>query len=144
MTIIALKDGYMCSDSLVTQGDLKLGSVNKIFTVDRYVIGIAGTYQHAMQFINWFREGRPDKRPDFDGEKPNFDALVYDKILDYTMHYSDGFLGDLIASTCYAIGSGTDLALGAMEAGATAHEAVKIAIKRNSNCGGKIKRIKLK
>lgn len=144
MTIITLRDGYMCSDSLITQGDLKLGEVRKIFDLGDYVVGIAGTYQHAMAFVGWFSEGRPEKRPDFDGEKPNFDALVYDRVRNCTLYYSDGFLGDLIVSDCYAIGSGTDLAIGAMEAGATAQEAVRLTIKRSSNCGGKICKIKLK
>ncbi len=144
MTVITVKAGYMCSDSLITQNDLCLGEAKKLFKAGRYVIGIAGTYQHAIAFVQWFAEGRPEKRPDFDGDKPNFDALVYDKDIDCLLYYSDGFLGDLILSDCHAIGSGTELAIGAMEAGATAYEAVKIAIKRSSNCGGKIQRVKLR
>ncbi len=144
MTIVSYKDGYMCSDSLVTQNDLKLGTVKKLFKVGQYTIGVAGTYQHAVAFVQWFADGRPEKRPDFDGDKPNFDALVYDSTVDLVFYYQDGFTGDLIHSDCHAIGSGAELAIGAMEAGATAYEAVKITIKRSSNCGGRAVKIKLK
>lgn len=143
MTIVCIKDGIIASDSLVSQGDIKLGEGQKIFNLDDYIVGIAGTYSQALLFVQWLADGKPEKLPDIEGEK-NFDCLVYSKVDKRVYFFTNGFTGDYIKSKNYAIGCGMDLALGAMEAGATAEQAVAIAIKRSTNCGGKIQSIKLK
>ena len=43
----------------------------------------------------------------------------------------------------YAIGSGCEFATGAMEMGATAEEAVQVAIKHSTSCGGPINVLRL-
>jgi ATP-dependent protease HslVU (ClpYQ) peptidase subunit len=45
--------------------------------------------------------------------------------------------------TFVAIGSGRAYAIGAMARGATAEQAVKVAIKYTTTCGGKIQKVKL-
>jgi hypothetical protein len=49
----------------------------------------------------------------------------------------------LVTNPFYAIGCADVLAYGALAYGATAEEAVKIAIERNSYCGGNIDILKL-
>jgi 20S proteasome alpha/beta subunit len=44
----------------------------------------------------------------------------------------------------YATGSGSPYAFAAMDAGASAKDAVRIAIKRDANSGGKVQSLKLK
>jgi 20S proteasome alpha/beta subunit len=44
----------------------------------------------------------------------------------------------------YATGSGSPYAFAAMDAGASAREAIRIAIKRDANSGGKVQSLKLK
>jgi 20S proteasome alpha/beta subunit len=44
----------------------------------------------------------------------------------------------------YATGSGSPYAFAAMDAGASAKEAVRIAIKRDANSGGRVQSLKLK
>lgn len=48
-----------------------------------------------------------------------------------------------IKAPFYAEGSGADFAIGAMEMGASAEQAVQAAIKHSANCGGKIQTVKL-
>ena len=94
-------------------------------------------------FFDWFDDDSPDKPPIHSLKLENFEALVVSPdtkevaLIDTTGYPMD------IQYPHYAIGSGCEVAFGAMEAGASAEEAVKIAIKRVVGCGGKVMKLKL-
>jgi ATP-dependent protease HslVU (ClpYQ) peptidase subunit len=113
--------GLICSESVVKVRRLK----------DGRIFGLSGTPFDLDNIERWFNEG---------GEFPEvgeqFDVLLLDK--DGCVYCYDR-KGDCTEEMLpAAIGSGCELAIGAMEAGATPAEAVRIACKRHNGSGGKI------
>lgn len=144
MTVIIIKDGIMASDSLVTQGDIRLGSTIKLHDLGDFVVGAAGSVSDIAAFILWLRDGSPeDKKPALTKDSDGFTALIYRRSTK-TVHYADeSYVLSPIYATEHAIGSGGEVARGALCMGATAREAVKAAIKHVVTCGGAVKTIKL-
>jgi 20S proteasome alpha/beta subunit len=105
----------------------------KIFTLeDGRVFGGCGDMAFARAVVDWL---------DGKGEKPNekpdgFAALVL--AADGRVEIMDFHLNAMPAVVPVAVGSGMDLAIGAMERGATSEEAVEIAARRDPSTGGKI------
>lgn len=149
MTTVVFRDGVFASDTLVIGGDLK-SHAEKMFvrTTGRgtnrrkVVIGVSGTLGPAMLFVDWYgKQSKPPERFLTMSDDSDFDALVWDRgklfTFDrecYPMPITDPF---------YAIGSGAAAALGAMHKGASAVEAVRIAMKIDSQTGGSVKTIKV-
>lgn len=94
---------------------------------DDSIIGCAGI-AHSLSAVRDFVEN--------DGPEPK-DARALRLYPDGRCEFLSGPYW-LPASLPAAIGSGIDLALGAMEAGATAEEAVRIACRRDASSGGQI------
>ena len=142
MTVIAVRNGCMASDTQATWDEaLKTEKEKKIFSARGALIGVAGDTTSASVFVRWFRSGRPDKRPKIPNDK--FDALVL--FPDGTMAIFDNRLIQIeVTSEFFAIGSGREVALGAMEVGATAAQAAAAAVKWSSGCGGRVVTRRLK
>ena len=132
MTVIAT-DGYtMAGDSIVTSGDGTLYSktYKKVHRVGNEIIGLAGNTSHCTAYLEYIKNG---------GEKPeldNFHALHLTS--NGVFLVDDKTLNKLKVKVPYAIGSGAEIALGAMLEGATPAKACRQAIKRNVRCGGRI------
>jgi hypothetical protein len=56
----------------------------------------------------------------------------------------EGNIWQRVKAPYYAVGSGSILAFGAMDAGATAIEAVRIAVRRDPYSGGKVTHVRLR
>ncbi len=140
MTIIAFKEGVMASDSLICQDNKRIGSIKKIFELPNATVGLAGTWQHCITFLAWFKNNADltNLPKDFHEEKWDFEALVYNKTTKAVELYTNAFTPDIIEADWYAIGMGADFALGAMAAGVSAETAVEIAIIFSIDCGGKV------
>lgn len=142
MTTIAYKKGIICYDSRET------GNGGRIYS-DK------GEKHHCINGIDFFTTGTTcDLQQLFDcyfGEvidpkiKIEANALVWDNGKLFYIGVSDGMIykTPLSLGEIAAIGSGEDLAMGAMEMGASAHKAVEIAIRRDANSGGEIHDFKL-
>lgn len=132
MTVIAT-DGYsMAGDSIVTSGDGTLFSKTrkKIFRIGKEIVGVAGNTSQCDQYLDYLKNG---------GDKPeleNFHALHLTP--NGVFLVDDKTLNKLKVKVPYAIGSGGDIALGAMLEGAYPEKACRQAIKRNVRCGGKV------
>lgn len=122
MTTIAVNKKSMAADSqfthqnLITRGD-------KIFKLGDDIIGYCGDVESGTSFIDW-KKG---------GEKPaeleeDFEAFVLSKSGQITW-YGSKMIALPIKEKFTAIGSGSHLAIGAMYAGLSPEEAVKIACK---------------
>ena len=134
MTCIAYRAGVMVADSQATMGGLKMPCLPKITVAGGRLIGAAGDASAINRFVAWF--GTDGKRPRL-LKKEEFDAIVVDAD-GHADHWEEGMEPDRITMPFFAIGSGAELALGAMEMGATAEEAVAVAIKWDANCGGPV------
>jgi ATP-dependent protease HslVU (ClpYQ) peptidase subunit len=139
MTTIACDGQLMAGDGLVTREGMIVGQgVAKVWRArDGAILGGAGTYGFDKALTAWWEAGAEG-------------AFPHGKEINALILKPDGsclFVGDCGYPTEQelptAIGSGCEYALGAMDAGATAEQAVAIAAKRNPTTGGKITAIRL-
>lgn len=123
MTTIAYRDGVLAADSMCSTNGTYLASVDKIHRLDDgRIVGLCGQSGVCRMVVNWLNGG----------EKP---VLAADDNLNAIIVNPDGGLAlldkHLVLIPCrapfLADGSGREIALGAMAAGATAEHAVEIA-----------------
>lgn len=141
MTTIAYKDGVIAYDSRRMVGDDTIFSDNaqKMVLVDGERYFVAGSPSDINDFIHAYktgartRDGASISALIFDG-KDLFSAGIYNSLVWTLKHDGSEFI---------AIGSGRHNAYTAMDMGADAKTAVKMAAKRDSCTGGKIRTFKL-
>lgn len=139
MTTIAYKDGVIACDGRATAGDMIVSDVtNKAWVrgdVTFFGAGEVGALEQA--FAAW-----PSKTNSDIGE---WEALVSDE----DGLWLCGCDGETVfrishdPAVPYAIGSGMPYALTAMDMGGTAKQAVKMAAKRDTGTGGKVRTYKV-
>lgn len=135
----------MASDSSCMEYSTNVGDVKKIWRVGGGLVGMAGNVVGMLSFLRWLSKNCPENEEEYPAAENNmiFDAIVVDsqgKVSYYEAGISDPI--PLTAEYC-AIGSARDIGLGAMGAGATPAEAVKLAIRHHADCKGPIKSYKL-
>lgn len=142
MTVIAFKDGKIAGDRLITHLGTRMGQSTKIAVgLGGILIGCSGHGGQSGELRDWFiglgpraREQKPPERP---GIKDDVASLIviypdgYAEIVDV----ETGTRAELVGPF-FALGSGSDYALGAMAAGASAVDAALIACRFNVHCGG--------
>lgn len=140
MSTIAFRRGIMAADSRGTSGDIIRGKVRKLYQLaDGRVVGIAGDVGYEPEFIAWLDDGaKPENRPDFSGAS-SFSALVGST--EGFVVYGRELRCQVIGADFYAIGSGNEIALGAMAMGASARRAVELACDFDVYTGGEINEI---
>lgn len=133
MTTIAFKDGILAADSAVTASGNWEGSCMKIAKLKPSIFaGFAGALAVQETVFEWIAGGMDRKKiPTImdGGEDYKWDCLVITPDAVWSLERS--FLRSFTQSPYYAIGSGADLALGAMAMGATANQAVEAACKHD-------------
>jgi ATP-dependent HslUV protease subunit HslV len=141
MTIIAYKNGIMAADSAVWTGYIYGGEITKIIkTPNGSLVGASGNHAICSKFRAWAlleNEETPWEGGD------SFYGVIVKKDGTIMMYYDKNGIGEICYEDSHAIGCGYEIALGAMDAGATAIRAVEIAIKRHAYCSGKIVILKL-
>jgi len=132
MTTIAWDGKILASDKQINdEGRPIVGT--KIWRIEVkgeiYLLGFCGGYGSALKFVEHFKKKGWMKYP----EVKDATILVLSKDNGSTLE-SDATITPM--NECpWAIGSGGDYALGAMKAGATAEEAVAIAMELDINTG---------
>lgn len=136
MTTIATDGWTMASDSRLSGEYLDSDYFVKIHRVHRCLIGGAGDPSEFLMWLNWFRHKQRDldSYPDMSGETGIL-VLKQDRTV---LHYASTPFPISIGLPA-AEGSGSHIALGAMDAGASPEEAVRIAIRRDVNSGGRVR-----
>lgn len=149
VTVIAYRDGVMAADSLLTSNGMYQGEAVKVRDINGCLVGISGTWGVACELFSWFEDECADriKRPPatihVDDDKYPVNMLIVNK-RNGAVFYIDGLgFPQSVTSKFFAIGSGANVAMGAMEMGADAVKAVKVACKYDSYCGGRIRVVKL-
>lgn len=135
MTTIAWDGSTLASDSQEQDDYIEQHASRKLYRIKNTLVGLAGCSASGIQFVEWVKRGEmPDERPKFSGDfcalviRPNGKAYEY-----------GSSLTPMPAGRKTAIGSGRGPALGALLAGVSARDAVKIAIKLDPNSGGPVK-----
>lgn len=138
MTTIAYKDGVIAWDSQVTAGSMVVSrSFQKMTKANGFILWCAGSIQDRDALVKALSSGRAEWDMDLEVE-----ALVLENDALNLVSVREGRIWrDSVArNEPMAIGSGADYAMGAMDAGCDAVEAVKIAAGRDVSTGGKIRR----
>lgn len=137
MTTIAYRNGVIAWDSQVTAGSMVVSrSFQKMTKVNGFTLWCAGSIQDREALVKALSSGRAEWDMDLEVE-----ALVLENGGLNLVSVREGRIWrDSVAENePMAIGSGADYAMGAMDAGCSAVEAVKIAAGRDVNTGGKIR-----
>ncbi len=137
MTTIIYHDGILVADTLSNANHICI-SHSKLYTCKRTgsVFGSCGYSHEMIQFMKWIDEGlgvEVDK-PKFLGED-GFCCLEVNKSGELFIWY-DHLVPIPIHEKKMAIGSGGGFALGAVEMGASAIEAIRVSAKLNTDTGG--------
>ena len=143
MTAIAYRAGIMAADTRSVHEYVKVDET-KIFRADGHLIGVMGeACPSNAELAKWFLAA-PDKsfRPEFKDHK--FTLLIVNPKGKSVLLHSSGRFYPIVHQRFWAIGAGAECCMGAMEAGATAEEAVRAAIKWQRDCGGRVTVRKLK
>jgi hypothetical protein len=138
MTTIAYKDGILAVDSAVTCDGRYEGSCKKWLQVDGAVAGVTG---QAMVLGRLKIAVDGEGFPDFDFLLLHDSELMLVSSAGIFCVTKVGFLK--IEAPFAAIGSGAGIAYGAMAAGASAEEAVKIACEYDCATRGPVAALKL-
>ena len=143
MTTIAYKDGVIAYDSRVSADTLIISdTANKrvhVNGVDFFFVGAVHGQERLLKSY-FLKDYTPSK-------SPNCAAMVVDEgeLFIVQVNKEKGmFRTPLDPSIPHAMGSGEDHALTAMDMGASAAEAVKMAAKRDMCTGGKVRTFKCK
>lgn len=143
MTTIAVRGNIMASDSRETvcdDGETAYVVNNKCKKIWRVssgrILGCAHGSEDGIRLMLALKKNQPP---------PKLDAVVGVLLnTDGSVELYEGNIWQKVSGDYYAVGSGALAALGAMDAGATAVEAVKIAIDRDPFSGGRLQVLKLR
>lgn len=143
MTTIVWDGKTLAADRLVSAGGVRDGEVSKIVKrkKDGALAGGAGPATMVAAFHRWFLKGEKGERPALRSGDTNASCFIIrpDRTID--VHEELGWF-PLKAKT-YAVGSGYELAYGAIALGAHAVEAIQVAMERDTGSGGAIDALEL-
>ena len=150
MTIICVKDGVIAADGACWYGGVKaeLSKLKIVRSHDGALGGSVGDASYTEFFRVWFagtsaREERGHYRPKDDplvigkDEKCEFRAMWIEPDGDVIVMEQDG-RPYLVGRELHAIGAAQEMAMGAMYAGASAEQAVRICVERSDAAGGEV------
>jgi hypothetical protein len=146
MTTIAYAHGCMAADSMISSSGGFFGSAKKLVAGPRgasYLAAAAGNVATSRQFLAWAAGGLVGDPPKMKSPEGNsaIGVILYaqDRFLIFDI---DGW--NELEADIFAVGSGSDFAKGALAAGATPEEAVRIACRFDNASGGDITTMSLK
>lgn len=138
MTTIAYRDGVLAGDTQITCGATIDGWTQKVFRKGPILYATTGCSGLGDAFRAWVEGGLVGDAPAMKREGDDAEASGYifpggDRVV---WRYNSVWASH--RAPFFAYGSGAEIALGAMLAGASAEEAVKLAAERDTNTGGEI------
>ena len=144
MTVIAYKDGILAADTASWHGNLKTGTAHKIYLInssdprlDGAVAAFAGWSPQVQRAIGWLSAGcqegemEPADQGDLQGIVVTRERVLYSLPHNFQLHQLD-------RQDMAAIGAHPEFLWGAMLAGASAEEAVRLAIQHCASAGGEV------
>jgi ATP-dependent protease HslVU (ClpYQ) peptidase subunit len=141
VTTIAVRDGVMAADSQSTYGHIRSTIVKMWRVGDAAILGTAGDCGEGLVFKQWVMDTLIDDLGHSAPKMKSMEALIMTRR--GIFHYCGSPIAIEIKDPFYAIGSGSELALGAMAMGADAKKAVQIAARWDVNTGGRISTMSL-
>lgn len=138
MTTIAVRDGYLAADTIVSYASFNNGETVKIAACGDFYVALSGAAFLRFELEAWAWEGCPaDAVPTLLMENKGKFGAVFLRRDGKVFEFDEGYLMPVHAPY-YAIGSGSQFALGAMAHGANAYGAVKAAGCHDKSTGGDV------
>ena len=132
MTTIAIKDGIIAADSLMTFGNERsLRFTHKIAVRKRAVCAVVGVGGLLDVLADWHDRGADPRDLPVIGSGEKWTLFVAHRDGSACLYHADAPYPQWV-NTPFGLGSGGDYALGAMDHGASAEEAVAIACRRDT------------
>ncbi len=135
MTVIAWDGRTLSADRQRTGGGTPttMRKARKITAPDgrQFLVGCCGRSDFIQMFLNWLDGGEKPALPVTD----DFAAIVIDQKRRIWVIHDTLIYVQITGIPHWAIGSGGNYAMGAMEFGATSAEAVRVAHVLDVNCG---------
>jgi ATP-dependent HslUV protease subunit HslV len=127
----------MAADTQMVQGTAVIGSFTKIARRDSdgALAGACGNAGFVAAFLEWFK-GDGSSTPPHQDQESGDRGVIVDKTGAVKMFESSGSFD--VGTGWFAIGSGKEFALGAMDVGASSIEAVIAATLRDPYSGGDV------
>jgi hypothetical protein len=144
MTTIAYRSGIIAADTGLTDNGLRDAQIEKIAKrEDGAVAGAAGAAWWIVAFLEWFKNG--GEQPHIPPETAFSCAMVITSRRKVTLYESHkGHTRDYVVKAPYhAIGSGREVALGAMFVGAHPKDAIKASMLHNDGTYGRVMSLKV-
>lgn len=139
MTTLAYRDRELATDSRVTAGDMIISDKRrKVHRMrDGSIVAWAGSVQQAELLLRAMRKkgAKSPQLSEIQALHLKTDGSLWEYEGEAWVKQDPGY---------YATGSGSPYAFAAMDAGASAKEAIRIAIKRDAASGGRVQSLKLK
>jgi hypothetical protein len=135
MTTVAWDGKTLAADSQSTTGSVRGTAAKLAKNRDGFLVAGSGDLGTVKVWINWVLAGMPPDQQPTSIEEANI--LVIDPRGRPSL-FSGLAVAQPLPRRQWAIGSGGDIALGAMAAGADARQAVKIACKLDVYSGGRV------
>lgn len=134
MSVIAWDGKTLAADRAVSCGSTMYETRKIIALADGVVLAWFRTTEAGIALARWYEAGRdPEKWPAAQGSDDWAGLIVFRDGCLYG--YERLCIEQKVIAPYVAFGSGADVALGAMFAGAPAEMAVRAAIKHNEGCG---------
>lgn len=124
MTTIATDGNTIAADTQISGRWKNSVRAQKIFDINGDIVGISGELAECHSFLEWYEKGEPAN------DKPNIEEGSIDIMVltaDGKCYHYYHKLRPCEVSVPYAVGSGSEFAMGAMACGASPREAVEIA-----------------
>lgn len=138
MTTIAWDGKTLAADTLATSNGLRDNKTIKIWRHGGALIGACGSQALCERFRTWAIAGMEGKSPFEGADDGNGLVVTQEAVLCFG---NNGCWK--VSEPFYTLGSGYQLALGALAMGATAKQAVEVAAKYDTSTGGEITALSL-
>jgi 20S proteasome alpha/beta subunit len=126
MTVIVFKDGVFAADRSITANGQHLYEDAKIFKGDKAIGGYCGSVTAGQHFANWIKTGCLEEF--HAGKEDDWMGLV--QMGDSLFICDMNGISEVPLKQHMAIGSGSEVALGALDMGANADEAAWVSANR--------------
>lgn len=136
MTTIAYRDDVLAADTQITCGSQIDGWATKIYRLGSVLYGATGSSGLTEAFKSWLCRGMVGEAPALKDGESTANGYIFPGGNRVVWRYENVWCSH--EAPFFAYGSGGEIALGAMLAGATAEQAVRAAAERDTNTGGAI------
>lgn len=146
MTTLVYRDGILAADSRGTCcGWIANDDTQKVFKRDGMLFGICGDPGLGLLMVNWLLRSPLSVNkdpPDLD-EESRVVMVIAGSVRVYEGKNAAHYICDGSPGHYYAWGSGMPTALAALHMGASAEQAVQIAMRVDPNTGGEVRSVSL-